>query len=278
MLTEDVRSIDIRRSQVLRTNGKGGILVPKGAEAAMWRRSDGVSLKLAITWVKTGFGKRPLFICPDCKRRASVLFDHPVSGGQWIGCGECSSLRYRSETLSGNARKQHRRSQILMDHDFSCRTASGKPRGRRWHTHLALLRKLEKTGDLEDIEFEDVFGERDAASMLEATLRLMERRHIPWLYNGSGAKRRLGDASMPEQSESPKGKAPRASPGKSYVAARIACERLGIHESTLHKWAKAGRIGYIELDGGHRRYDVDTFVRRHEAKQQAVHAKDAPLS
>ncbi|MGH8488960.1 MAG: IS607 family transposase [Gammaproteobacteria bacterium] len=47
-----------------------------------------------------------------------------------------------------------------------------------------------------------------------------------------------------------------------YVPLRIACKLLGVHPNTLRKWANDGRIGTIWTEGGHRRFDIDGYLRR----------------
>jgi excisionase family DNA binding protein len=46
-----------------------------------------------------------------------------------------------------------------------------------------------------------------------------------------------------------------------YEPSRIACKRLGVHQNTLRAWADSGKIDFIRIGSGQRRYDVDAFLR-----------------
>ena len=46
-----------------------------------------------------------------------------------------------------------------------------------------------------------------------------------------------------------------------YVNTRKAVALLGVHPSTLRRWATDGRIEHIRSPGGWRLYNVDAFLR-----------------
>ena len=46
-----------------------------------------------------------------------------------------------------------------------------------------------------------------------------------------------------------------------YVTAKNASEELGIGVQTLRKWANAGKIDYIKTPTGHRKYDIQSYIR-----------------
>ena len=46
-----------------------------------------------------------------------------------------------------------------------------------------------------------------------------------------------------------------------YVNTRKAVALLGVHPSTLRRWATSGRIAHIRSPGGKRLYNVDAFLR-----------------
>ena len=51
-----------------------------------------------------------------------------------------------------------------------------------------------------------------------------------------------------------------------YVSTQVACQKLGVHRSTLRRWAKAGLIRcYRASEAGHRHYDVDELIERQRA-------------
>lgn len=55
-----------------------------------------------------------------------------------------------------------------------------------------------------------------------------------------------------------------------YVSTKKACERLGVHPNTLRNWANENKIKYIRTDSGHRRYDVEDYLRRKGHQGQRI--------
>jgi predicted site-specific integrase-resolvase len=53
-----------------------------------------------------------------------------------------------------------------------------------------------------------------------------------------------------------------------FVPNRIACKVLGVHHSSLQKWAEEGAIKFIRTPSGHRRYDVEDFLRSKNSDQR----------
>ena len=51
------------------------------------------------------------------------------------------------------------------------------------------------------------------------------------------------------------------SPKQAWVSLRAAAERLGVHPTTLRRWADAGQIPVMLTPGGHRRFVVDDVDR-----------------
>ena len=53
--------------------------------------------QVAITWTACRYGgERPWFVCPDCLRRAAVLY----AAGEFFGCRHCRGLVYASQQES----------------------------------------------------------------------------------------------------------------------------------------------------------------------------------
>ena len=46
-----------------------------------------------------------------------------------------------------------------------------------------------------------------------------------------------------------------------FVPSQKACEILGVHPNTLRTWADHGKIDHIRTPTGHRRYDVESYLR-----------------
>ena len=45
-----------------------------------------------------------------------------------------------------------------------------------------------------------------------------------------------------------------------YLSSRKACGILGVHETTLRRWAETGKIKFIRTASGQRKYDVDDYL------------------
>lgn len=57
-------------------------------------------LAVCLTASKTRFdGKRLWFLCPNCQRRAGVIYKHPASGQ--VGCRLCLGLKYKAQRYKG---------------------------------------------------------------------------------------------------------------------------------------------------------------------------------
>lgn len=61
-------------------------------------KTFGIEIELITTQTKFN-GIRFWFKCPQCKRRAGVLYKHPIS--QVIGCRICLNLSYRKQRYKG---------------------------------------------------------------------------------------------------------------------------------------------------------------------------------
>lgn len=59
-----------------------------------------------------------------------------------------------------------------------------------------------------------------------------------------------------------------------YVTTKEATKRLGVHVLTLHNWERDGKIDTWRTPGGHRKYNVDKFLKEQEEQQQQ---KEKPL-
>lgn len=59
---------------------------------------NGVEVKIVTTKVGNG-GYRYWFECPECGKRCSSLFRHPLT--QTLGCRECLGLKYRKCAKKG---------------------------------------------------------------------------------------------------------------------------------------------------------------------------------
>lgn len=59
---------------------------------------EGVRLELSETKTGNG-GLRYWFTCPQCTKKAGILYKHPIS--QSLGCRRCLNLDYRSHRYRG---------------------------------------------------------------------------------------------------------------------------------------------------------------------------------
>ncbi|MBD3245284.1 MAG: hypothetical protein GF335_04835 [Candidatus Moranbacteria bacterium] len=56
--------------------------------------------RFELTQSATGFnGQRFWFICPLCKKRAGIIYKHPLN--REIGCRDCLNLKYRKRRYKG---------------------------------------------------------------------------------------------------------------------------------------------------------------------------------
>lgn len=72
--------------------------------------------------------------------------------------------------------------------------------------------------------------------------------------------------------------AARAAEGRFDLTPREAAEILGVHHTTLKRWADAGLIPHIRTPGGWRRFrraDVEEFIQEHGNGVRPVHSGDA---
>lgn len=56
--------------------------------------------------------------------------------------------------------------------------------------------------------------------------------------------------------------------GKKYVARREVLKVLGIHWQTLNNMQKKGLIEYVKTEGGHRRYDLDGYLKNNKKQEK----------
>ena len=115
-------------------------------EAGFWTkgvaaiRIDG--FPVLIDWRTTPFGgSRAYFLCPECSRRVEILYAAPH-----FACRRCHHLAHRSENQTPLWRKSAklRKLQKKAGADTSrlpCQIPP-KPKWQRWHTFLALCRKI----------------------------------------------------------------------------------------------------------------------------------------
>lgn len=94
--------------------GAGGILAAlalepiagaDGCADAVVVTSRGARLEVVgIVWTRTGYGRRPWWICPRCRGRAAILY----SAGAWtlapLACRTCHGLAYGSTRERGDVR------------------------------------------------------------------------------------------------------------------------------------------------------------------------------
>jgi len=63
-------------------------------------RMETLGINIALTTSKTRFnGKRLWFVCPICKRRSGIIYQHSLS--KMIGCRSCLDLKYRKQRFKG---------------------------------------------------------------------------------------------------------------------------------------------------------------------------------
>ena len=65
---------------------------------------EAADLTVRLTTSRTRFGERRWFECPACKRRAGVLYQHPLS--QVVACRTCLNLKYRKSRYKGMAEEK----------------------------------------------------------------------------------------------------------------------------------------------------------------------------
>lgn len=75
---------------------------PHGGEAR------NVECRLLLARVAGGFGSRPMFLCPDCRRCCAVVY----FGGWRFACRKCLNLAYASEAEDGMGRLWRRQLKI----------------------------------------------------------------------------------------------------------------------------------------------------------------------
>lgn len=120
-----------------------------------------VQQPVGLSWTPCTFGgRRPWFLCPQCRRRTAILY----AAGRLFLCRGCSGLAYQSqhEGPAGRAmlRMQRTREQ-LGEHDT-------KPKGMHWRTYERLLDRLEVA--------EGCWAEGTLAMLRRTTARLEARR------------------------------------------------------------------------------------------------------
>jgi hypothetical protein len=60
-----------------------------------------------------------------------------------------------------------------------------------------------------------------------------------------------------------------------YVTPQLACKILGIDASTLRRWARGGKIGYIQMPSRHHRYAVGHFISEQLLKKPEKAKKES---
>ncbi|MDR2940705.1 MAG: IS607 family transposase [Clostridiales bacterium] len=55
-----------------------------------------------------------------------------------------------------------------------------------------------------------------------------------------------------------------------YYTTREACEILSVHVNTLRKWESEGKINCVRTQGGHRRYDLSSYLPKISKKKTLV--------
>jgi hypothetical protein len=125
---------------------------PDAVELRYQWRGGPIHQRLRTLHVACHFGgTRPLFCCPDCGRRARILYLHPSR----FVCRRCTGLRYWSQSVSSRTRAQiaiHRVQKRLAPGDaFGSwppdEVPGEKPKGMRRKTHERLLQRLEVLQD-----------------------------------------------------------------------------------------------------------------------------------
>ena len=58
-----------------------------------------------------------------------------------------------------------------------------------------------------------------------------------------------------------------------FVRTRKAIENLGVHPNTLRAWADSGKIQTIRTVGGHRLYDIESFIRKQDNKRRICYCR-----
>jgi excisionase family DNA binding protein len=65
---------------------------------------------------------------------------------------------------------------------------------------------------------------------------------------------------------------------KAWLSLAEASERLGVHQTTLRRWADAKQIPCFRTPGGHRRFRVDDLTAWMNARQTAVPSAPTPTA
>ncbi len=125
---------------------------PDAVELRYQWRGEPIHQRLRTRHVACHFGgTRPLFSCPDCGRRARVLYLHPSH----FVCRRCTGLRYWSQCVASRTRTQmaiHRVQKQLAPRDdlgswHPSDTPEARPKGMWRRTHQRLLARLEVLQD-----------------------------------------------------------------------------------------------------------------------------------
>ena len=126
-LIDNTRSIHIRDIQPSLTDGVETVHLD--------------NIHVQIAWRATPFGgKRAYFVCPECSTRVSALYAAPN-----LACRRCHRLAYRSENLTPLWRRNEKLRKLQEKAGASTSPSlPTKPKWMRWHTYLALLRKIQE--------------------------------------------------------------------------------------------------------------------------------------
>ena len=133
-LVEHTPAIDIRE---LRRDGH----ITPGQRAISFRTPSGQNDGASISFIPCHLGgARPVFHCPDCHRRAFVLYAAPH-----LACRKCHDLAYASENEGAMDRRLRKaikwRARLGQISGGIAVPFPSKPKWLRWHTYLRLMHK-----------------------------------------------------------------------------------------------------------------------------------------
>ena len=135
-IVEHTPSIHVREVR------EAGIL--PGTECVMLRAGDRCAERVRLIRRDTPFGGwRAYFECPRCFKAAEILYS-----ASFLACRACHGLAYRSENLTPLWRKKESLVKLQrragIDVSRYPRPMPAKAKWLRWHTFLALRRKIQE--------------------------------------------------------------------------------------------------------------------------------------
>jgi hypothetical protein len=106
--------------------------------------SDGITERVRLIWRDTPFGgQRAYFECPRCLKGAEILYS-----ASFMACRRCHGLAHRIENMTPMWRKNEKLNKLQrragIDISRYPRPMPPKPEWQRWHTYLALRRKIQE--------------------------------------------------------------------------------------------------------------------------------------